>query len=263
MKHFHWTCTLLVGGLLLTCAAPRVEADTWNKKTYVTISQSIEVPGAVLPPGKYVFKLLDSSVNRHIVQIMNDRENHVYATNLAIPKERMEPADKTVLTFYEMPGGGPEPIRSWFYPGDTIGQEFAYPSKRATEISQAINQPVPVLAESHPQAVAPVAPAESPAPVTEPATVTAENNAAPTEAEEATPPPAPEAAEPEPQPAPEQQPAPAPAAQQPAPPADSTAAEPTMPKTAGNTATLGLLGLSCLGVAASLRMGIRRAKGKS
>jgi hypothetical protein len=263
MKHFHGTLALLAGGLLLTGVAPRAEADTWNKKTYVTISQSIEVPGAVLPPGKYVFKLLDSSVNRHIVQIMNDRENHVYATNLAIPKERMQPADKTVLTFYEMPGGGPEPIRSWFYPGDTIGQEFAYPSKRATEISQAVNQPVPVLAESRQESAAPVAPAETPAPVTEPATVTAENNTAPTEAEEPAPAPAPEATEPEPQPAPEQEPAPAPAAQQPAPPADITPAQPTMPKTAGNTAALGLLGLSCLGVAASLRLGVRRAKGKS
>jgi hypothetical protein len=264
MKHFHGTLALLAGGLLLTGVAPRAEADTWNKKTYVTTSQSIEVPGAVLPPGKYVFKLLDSSVNRHIVQIMNERENHVYATNLAIPKERMEPADKTVLTFYEMPGGGPEPIRSWFYPGDTIGQEFAYSSKRATEISQAINQPVPVLAELHQQSAAPGATVETPAPVTEPAAVTAENNtAAAAEAEEPTPPPAPEAVEPETQPTAEQEPAPAPAAQQPAPPADITPAEPTMPKTAGNTAALGLLGLSCLGVAASLRMGARRAKGKS
>ena len=59
----------------------------------------------------------------------------------------MEPADKTVLTFYEMPGGGPEPIRAWFYPGDTSGQEFAYPKSRAMEISQALRQHVPVLAE--------------------------------------------------------------------------------------------------------------------
>ena len=74
----------------------------------------------------------------------------------------MEPADKTVLTFYEMPGGGPEPIRSWFYPGDTIGQEFAYPGKRATEISQVVGvKPVPVLAASAAQSTA--APVETPA----------------------------------------------------------------------------------------------------
>ena len=138
MRHFHWTHMCLLGGLVLTSMATNANADAWNKKTYVTISQSIEVPGAVLAPGKYVFKLMDSASNRHIVQILNADENHVYTTNLAIAKQRMQPADKTVLTFYEMPGGGPEPVRSWFYPGDTIGQEFAYPSKRATEISQAV-----------------------------------------------------------------------------------------------------------------------------
>jgi len=107
--------------MLLTGAATTANADQWNKKTYINTTRSIEVPGAILPPGRYVFKLMDSASNRHIVQILNDGENHVYSTNLAIPKQRMEPADKTILTFYEMPGGGPEPVRSWFYPGDTIG----------------------------------------------------------------------------------------------------------------------------------------------
>jgi len=96
MNRFRMSCLCVMGGLLMTGAA---NADAWNKKTIVTISQSIEVPGAVLTPGKYVFKLVNSDSNRHIVQIMNERENHVYATNLAFAKQRMEPADKTVLTF--------------------------------------------------------------------------------------------------------------------------------------------------------------------
>src|SRR6516165_1288339 len=134
MKHFHWTHMFMLGGLLLMSAATPANADAWNKKTYITTSQAIEVPGAVLPPGKYVFKLMESPSNRHIVQIMNAAENHVYTTNLAIAKERMTPADKTILTFYEMPGGGPEPVRSWFYPGVLIGQEFVYPHQRMMEI---------------------------------------------------------------------------------------------------------------------------------
>jgi hypothetical protein len=248
-----------MGGLLMTGAA---NADAWNKKTIVTISQSIEVPGAVLTPGKYVFKLLNSDSNRHIVQIMNERENHVYTTNLAFAKERMQPADKTVLTFYEMPGGGPEPIRSWFYPGDTIGQEFAYPKNRATEIAQATHQKVPVLsAYNEPSATVP-APVETPAPVVEPSTEAAP--AAPTtvaESEEpvTAPPPPPEAAAAEPQP--DAAPAPPPdeeqAATPPATPSDSTPAEPKMPQTAGNTAAIGLIGLGCFGIAASLRMAAR------
>jgi hypothetical protein len=252
-----------MGGLLMTGAA---NADAWNKKTIVTISQSIEVPGAVLAPGKYVFKLVNSDSNRHIVQIMNERENHVYTTNLAFAKERMEPADKTVLTFYEMPGGGPEPIRSWFYPGDTIGQEFAYPKSRATEIAQATHQQVPVLSASNETPATVAAPVETPAPAVEPA---AEETPAtvPAESEQpvAAPPPSPEAAAAEPQP--DAAPAPPPdeeqAAAPPATPSDATPAEPKMPQTASNTAAIGLIGLGCFGIAASLRGALRSARSRS
>jgi hypothetical protein len=258
MRHFHWTHMCVLGGLVLTGAATNGNADAWNKKTYVTISQSIEVPGAVLAPGKYVFKLMDSASNRHIVQILNADENHVYTTNLAIAKQRMEPADKTVLTFYEMPGGGPEPVRSWFYPGDTIGQEFAYPKTRATEIAQATHQKVPVLSASNEPAATVAAPVETPAPAAEPAAETAPTTV-PAESEQpvAAPPPSPEAAAAEPQP--EAAPAAPPEEQAATPPAtpDSTPAEPKMPQTAGNTAAIGLIGLGCFGIAASLRMAAR------
>jgi len=243
--------------------ATNANADAWNKKTYVTISQSIEVPGAVLPPGKYVFKLLDSQSNRHIVQIMNAAENHVYTTNLAIAKERMEPADKTILTFYEMPGGGPEPVRSWFYPGDTIGQEFAYPRNRATEISQAVGQKVPVLTASAANEPA-VAPVETPV-ETHPAVVpdsSADRVDTRSEAAEPAPVPVtPEATSPEAVEPPAEQPAEPAAVQEPAPAAQP--AQPEMPHTAGNTVALGLAGISLLGVAASIRKTVQRARSRS
>ena len=241
MKHFQKICICLIGGLLLTGAVTRANADEWNKKTYVTTSQSIEVPGAVLPPGRYVFKLLDSSSNRHIVQIMNDRENHVYATNLAIPRERMEPADKTILTFYEMPGGGPEPVRSWFYPGDLIGQEFVYPHQRMMEIRAALNRGNSIVASN-------TTTTETPKPAETQSQTTEENTTA---VETPPPPPPAPAAEPEPEPQP-QAAAPAPAPEpQPAPPPESA---PAMPHTAGNTIEIGLLGLTCIGLAIAFRV---------
>ena len=235
----------LLGGILLLGTA---NADPWNKKTYITTSRAIEVPGAVLPPGKYVFKLLDSSANRHIVQIMNDRENHVYATNLAIPAQRMEPADKTVLTFYEMPGGGPEPVHKWFYPGDTFGQEFAYPKKRALEISRATGQNVSVLAELNPRTAESTRIEEpAPAPVASSVNTSAnnENTADRMVADsEAT------AVAPSPEPAPVANADMA--ADQAQPPRVSISTEPAMPHTAGDTAALALAGIACLGLAATL-----------
>jgi hypothetical protein len=221
---------MLVGGLLLTGAAYNANADEWNKKTYITVAQSIEVPGAVLPPGRYVFKLLDSPSNRHIVQVLNDRENHVYTTTLTIPKQRMEPADKTVLTFYEVPGGAPEPVRAWFYPGDLIGQEFIYPKARMAQILAAMNKGGQITVAQAKEVEAPAAPPP-----------------AEEQPQEVTP-------APEPSPAPPEEPAPQ--AETPAP-----APEPAMPHTSSNTIEIGALGLMCLGIAITLRIANRVGSG--
>jgi hypothetical protein len=145
----------------------KATADQWNKKTTVTFSQPVEIPGVgaqVLPAGTYVFKLLDSLSDRHIVQIFNTREDHVYATILAIPNYRLRPTDKTVMTFRERPAGSPEAIRAWFYPGDNSGQEFVYPKQRAIELAKLVN--VPVLAmptELAPTLIQPIYKADEPA----------------------------------------------------------------------------------------------------
>jgi len=120
-----------------------VKADGWNKKTVVTFSQPVEIPGGVvLPAGTYVFKLLDSLSNRHIVQIFNQDQTHIYATILAIPNWRLDVTDKTVMTFGERAAGDPQAIRSWFYPGDNFGQEFVYPKRRAVELAKMTNLPI-------------------------------------------------------------------------------------------------------------------------
>jgi hypothetical protein len=234
MKQFQKLSIVLIGGLLLTGAAYNANADEWNKKTYVTISQSIEVPGAILPPGRYVFKLLDSQSNRHIVQVLNDRENHVYCTNLAIPKERMEPADKTILSFYETPGGAPEPVRAWFYPGDLIGQEFVYPKARMTQILAAMDKGRITVAQNTTTTETAATPPPPP-PVEEQKTEERSEVATPAPAPE--PPPAPPVEEQAP-PAPPEQPAPA----------------PEMPHTSSNTIEIGALGLMCVGLAITLRI---------
>ena len=125
--------------------SPRTKADTWDKKTTVTFSAPVEIPGVgaqVLPAGTYVFKLLDSQSNRHIVQIFNERGDHVYATILAIPNYRLKSTDETVMTFRERAAGEPEALRAWFYPGNNWGQEFVYPKRRAIELARITNLPV-------------------------------------------------------------------------------------------------------------------------
>ena len=137
-------CLALIGAVL----TPTARADELNKKTVITFSGPVEIPGVhltgwgVLPAGTYVFKILDSQSDRHIVQIFSKDEKTVYATILAIPNYRLKATDKTVMTFSERPAGQPEALRAWFYPGRNSGEEFVYPKARAMELAKAGNMPV-------------------------------------------------------------------------------------------------------------------------
>ena len=121
-------------------------ADEWNKKTVMTFSQPVEIPGQILPAGTYTFVLLDSPSDRHIVQIFNADGSHIIATVLAINNYRLKPTGDTVVKFAERSGDNPEALKGWFYPGDNFGQEFVYPKQRAIELALLAKEPVPALA---------------------------------------------------------------------------------------------------------------------
>jgi hypothetical protein len=147
-------------GLASLGFVPSASADTWNKKTIITVNEAIQVPGKVLQPGKYVMKLMDSPSNRHVVQIFNEREDQLQTTVLAIPNYRLQPTGETEFQWWETPAGQPKALRAWFYPGDNFGQEFAYPKNEAMTIAATqtapvprwswIARPIPVLTVSNP-----------------------------------------------------------------------------------------------------------------
>jgi hypothetical protein len=141
--------TLWIGltlSLLGMVSAVAVRADEWDKRTVLTFSQPVEVPGQVLPAGRYMFKLADSIGDRHILQIFSADGSQIIATVMTIPDYRLISTDQTVIKFYEMPRGAREAIRAWFYPGNTIGQTFVYPKPRATQLAKAAKAVVPALA---------------------------------------------------------------------------------------------------------------------
>jgi hypothetical protein len=141
-------CFAAMTTIYSSVALAQSETGDYNHKTTVTFNGPVEIPGvhlkgySVLPAGTYVFKLVDSTVNRHIVQIFNADESKVLATILAIPNMRIQRTDKTVITFRERPNGEPPALRAWFYPDATWGEEFVYPKSKAKEIAMATNTPV-------------------------------------------------------------------------------------------------------------------------
>lgn len=240
MIRLHGNFMIRCGTWLIAAWAITANADTWDKKTVVNLGETVEIPGAVLPPGQYVIKLVDSQSNRHIVQFLNADENHVYNTVLSIPNERLRPTGKTILSYYEMPAGQPPALRAWFYPGDVIGEEFAYPNNRAAEISKVTKQNVLVAPEDvKPVAYTPASNAAANDSATASAATPAANDPAP-----ATP------VEPASAQTPDTKPETGP---------DAASEAEKMPKTASNLPLMGLLGASSLAAAATVRMFRKRA----
>ena len=162
------------------------KADLWDKKTIITLNESLQIPRTTLSPGKYVLKLASSLANRHIVQVWNEDETHLITTILAIPNYRLEPTGKTEFVFWETPKGLPVALKAWFYPGDNFGQEFAYSKGEFARIQAAMNPiTVPtaetVAATERAQVVAPSPSATQSEVSTTPAPTAGESSAVATE----------------------------------------------------------------------------------
>ena len=178
--------------MLCLLAVPSASADDWNRETVITFSGPVEVPGVgaqTLPAGTYVFKIFDSQSDRHIVQIFNQDETHVFTTILAIPNYRLKTTDKTVISFRERPAGQPEALKAWFYPGRQWGEEFVYAKSRAVELAKETNEPVlatPIELAAAPIEALKTAPIEAVDPKGEPIELAQVVEAPPAAAEPAT-----------------------------------------------------------------------------
>jgi hypothetical protein len=127
---------LCCAAALTTLIAPGARADQWNKKTILTFSGPVQIPGATLPAGTYVFKLADIPGNRHVVQVFDKDERKLFTTMLAIPNQRAQASDKPIVLFSERASGSPQAVRVWYYPGESIGNEFVYPKSQAMRIAK-------------------------------------------------------------------------------------------------------------------------------
>jgi hypothetical protein len=121
---------------------PRASASESDQKTIVTFNEPVEIPGKVLTPGTYTFKVLDTGGSRDVIQVLDKNETHAYATFIALPATIDKPSEKPFIRFAERPAGSPPAIEAWFYPGRTDGHEFVYPRQRASELAKANNQNV-------------------------------------------------------------------------------------------------------------------------
>jgi LPXTG-motif cell wall-anchored protein len=177
-KRLFWPA--LVAGLA-SVLIPVVNADPVKKATDLTLYRPIEIPGMVLQPGNYVMKVPDWVTHPDMVGFYNEDESQLIKLVRTIPRYRVDPTAKTVITFEERAAGAPDAIKTWFFPGEVWGKEFVYGKAKALTIAEAPAPPAPAPAPVEEVAAAPLAP--------EPEAVIEE---APAEVAEATPPAAPE-----------------------------------------------------------------------
>src|SRR5579872_4473379 len=75
---------------IVALLAPGARADEWNKRTILTFSGPVQIPGATLPAGTYVFQLADPDNARHVVMVASKDGTKIYGMFLTIPNDRLE-----------------------------------------------------------------------------------------------------------------------------------------------------------------------------
>jgi hypothetical protein len=152
-------CLALIGFSIKTATA-----DEWNKEMILRFSAPVQVPGKVLQPGKYVFRLVDNNSNRNIVQIfsVDERGRQDFVTTIqTVPDYRLETPDKPMIQFQERHLGDPEAIKSWFYPGVNYGWHFVYPKSEQLESASVVPPPAAPAPAPAAEPVVPEPPVET------------------------------------------------------------------------------------------------------
>lgn len=136
-------------GLCLTVlcllVAPKTKANGLDSQTVVTFVVPVQVPGLngqTLPAGTYIFKAVDSSPDRDIIQISSQDGTHVFTTFLGVPNSHLKASDLMVTMFGNRPAADPQALETWFCPGHPSGDQIVYEKPIAIQLAKEANEPV-------------------------------------------------------------------------------------------------------------------------
>ena len=96
--------------MLLTMSATpaRAQGGPLDSRTEFTFNQSVELPGVTLPPGTYVFRFVDATTGKKVMQVQaKDASNKTYGMFMTISAQRPKASDDAELRFLETPAGQP------------------------------------------------------------------------------------------------------------------------------------------------------------
>jgi len=144
-----WGASILAAAFVVTAASARLSAQgaTINKRTFLTFSGPVQVPGATLPAGTYVFRIANPGAQT-VWEVLDADERQVLAqfffvrTEDRTVQEQNRAHGKPLVRFHETPHGVPPPVKVLYYPTDPAGHVFLYPRAQAEQIAAMTHQPV-------------------------------------------------------------------------------------------------------------------------
>lgn len=132
---------IIAGGAVLAAAlfVPLAHAGTMNQSMFITVQQTVRIPGTILTPGTYYITRIDSGVSADMntFVVYNQARNFPITIVQTLPVERRDATNRIILTFSESSKGHPPALVEWFYPGELEGHQLVYSSAREKRIEHS------------------------------------------------------------------------------------------------------------------------------
>jgi hypothetical protein len=114
------------------CAAP-ASASLVNQLTKVTFDNPVEIPGKVLPPGTYEFKVIDTQADLNQVEVLSGNGMHAIAIENTIPVNPSGTNGQSEVLLQKTGKNQPEMLKEWFYGQGMDGHQFLYPNNTVSK----------------------------------------------------------------------------------------------------------------------------------
>jgi len=118
------------------------QAQPADYRTYFTFSAPVMLPGVTLPAGRYLFRLADPNTSRKVINVLSADGKTSLAMLHTIPNQLLRAPQNAEVRFMETAANTPPPIKTWWYPGKSIGYEFIYPRSQALQLAKLTSEPV-------------------------------------------------------------------------------------------------------------------------
>jgi len=120
----HILCGVVLLGVVATTPTGAIDA---RRTTHFTFRAPVALPGVTLPPGSYVFEVLNPDMSGDLVRVSTRDRNRTYALQFTRRVHRDRRGDmKSTITLGEAASGSPQRIKTWFPENETTGREFLY-----------------------------------------------------------------------------------------------------------------------------------------